>query len=85
LLAGTALMFSTRFLLMAIGSALGGWAAGDFRLRSRFYSSTPPRYAISAFSVWLIPEEATREKDNYELRITNNNSDEKRDRLLSRN
>src|SRR6188768_327229 len=27
LLAGTALLFSTRFLLMAIGSALGGWAA----------------------------------------------------------
>src|SRR5215203_3887920 len=30
LLAGTALMFSTRFLLMAIGSALGGWAAYFF-------------------------------------------------------
>src|SRR6188768_1225593 len=30
LLAGTALLFSTRFLLMAIGSALGGWAAAIF-------------------------------------------------------
>ena len=30
LLAGTALMFSSRFLLMAVGSALGGWAAAVF-------------------------------------------------------
>ena len=30
LLAGTALMFSSRFLLMAVGSALGGWAAAAF-------------------------------------------------------
>ena len=36
LLAGTALMFSTRFLLMAIGSALGGFAAVLFRLQNRF-------------------------------------------------
>ena len=31
LLSGTALMFSTRFLLMAVGSALGGWAAAIVR------------------------------------------------------
>jgi MFS family permease len=76
LLAGTALMFSTRFLLMAIGSALGGWAAAIFGYEVAFLINAAS-FAISAFSVWLIPEEATREKDNYELRITNNNSDEK--------
>ena len=36
LLAGTALMFSTRFLLMAIGSALGGWAAAIFGYKAAF-------------------------------------------------
>ena len=36
LLAGTALMFSSRFLLMAIGSALGGWAAAIFGYKVAF-------------------------------------------------
>jgi MFS family permease len=36
LLAGTALMFSTRFLLMAIGSALGGFAAAFFGYKTAF-------------------------------------------------
>src|SRR5438105_4620891 len=36
LLAGTALLFSTRFLLMAIGSALGGWAAAIFGYKVAF-------------------------------------------------
>jgi MFS family permease len=36
LLAGTALMFSSRFLLMAIGSALGGWAAAVFGYQVAF-------------------------------------------------
>jgi MFS family permease len=60
LLAGTALMFSTRFLLMAIGSALGGFAAFAFGYKVAFVINAIS-FAISAFSVWLIPEEATRE------------------------
>lgn len=62
LLAGTALMFSTRFLLMAIGSALGGWAAVVFGYKIAFMINAAS-FLISAFSVWLIPEEAVREKD----------------------
>lgn len=59
LLAGTALMFSTRFLLMAIGSALGGFAAYAFGYQIAFIINAAS-FAVSAFSVWLIPEEATR-------------------------
>jgi MFS family permease len=62
LLAGMALLFSTRFLLMAIGSALGGWAAAVFGYEVAFIINAAS-FAVSAFSVWLIPEEATREKD----------------------
>jgi len=62
LLAGTALMFSTRFLLMAIGSALGGWAAAVFGYKIAFLINAAS-FLASAFSVWLIPEEATRERE----------------------
>ncbi len=61
LLAGTALMFSSRFLLMAVGSALGGWAAVVFGYQVAFVINAVS-FAVSAFSVWLIPEAATREK-----------------------
>ncbi len=61
LLAGTALMFSSRFLLMAIGSALGGWAAAIFGYQVAFIINAVS-FAISAYSVWLIPEEAVREE-----------------------
>ena len=60
LLAGTALMFSTRFLLMAIGSALGGFASAYFGYKVAFIINAVS-FAFSAFSVWLIPEEATRD------------------------
>lgn len=62
LLAGTALMFSTRFLLMAIGSALGSLAVYYFDYKVAFIINAVS-FAVSAFSVWLIPEEATRESD----------------------
>ncbi len=62
LLAGTALMFSTRFLLMAIGSALGGFAAFYFGYKIAFIINAAS-FAASAFSVWLIPEEATRDDE----------------------
>ena len=61
LLAGTALMFSTRFLLMAIGSALGGWAAAAFGYQVAFIINAAS-FLISAYSVWLIPEVATRDE-----------------------
>jgi MFS family permease len=61
LLAGTALMFSTRFLLMAIGSALGGWASAAFGYEIAFVINAAS-FVVSAFSVWLIPEEAVREQ-----------------------
>jgi MFS family permease len=60
LLAGTALMFSTRFLLMAIGSALGGWASAAFGYQVAFIINAAS-FLVSAYSVWLIPEEATRD------------------------
>jgi MFS family permease len=62
LLAGTALMFSSRFLLMAIGSALGGWAAAIFGYQVAFIINAAS-FLVSAYSVWLIPEEAVREAD----------------------
>lgn len=62
LLAGTALLFSTRFLLMAIGSALGGWAAAAFGYKAAFIINAAS-FLISAYTVWLIPEEATRDEE----------------------
>ncbi|HKX84293.1 MAG TPA: MFS transporter [Pyrinomonadaceae bacterium] len=62
LLAGTALMFSTRFLLMAIGSALGGWAAAVFGYKAAFLINAAS-FLVSAYTVWLIPEEATRDAE----------------------
>ena len=63
LLAGTALMFSTRFLLMAVGSALGGWAAYFFGYQIAFIINAVS-FLISAYTVWLIPEEAVSERWN---------------------
>jgi MFS family permease len=62
LLAGTALLFSTRFLLMAIGSALGGWAAAVFGYEVAFVINAAS-FAVSAWTVWLIPEHAVREDE----------------------
>jgi len=60
LLAGTALMFSTRFLLMAVGSALGGWASAFFGYQVAFIINAAS-FLVSAWTVWRIPEEATRD------------------------
>ena len=62
LLSGTALMFSTRFLLMAVGSALGGWAAYSFGYQVAFIINAIS-FLASAYLVWLIPEEATRDRE----------------------
>lgn len=65
LLAGTALMFSTRFLLMAIGSALGGWASAIFGYEAAFIINAAS-FLASAYTVWLIPEESVREQETAE-------------------
>lgn len=61
LLSGTALMFSTRFLLMAVGAALGGIASVFFGYDIAFIINAIS-FLVSAFSVWLIPEEAMRQR-----------------------
>jgi MFS family permease len=61
LLSGTALMFSSRFLLMALGSALGGIASAYFGYEIAFVINALSFFA-SAISIWLIPEEAMREE-----------------------
>lgn len=55
LLAGNALMFSTRFLLMSLGAALGGWASARFGHQVAFVINALS-FLVSAYSIWLIPE-----------------------------
>src|SRR5712691_9902834 len=60
LLAGNALMFSSRFLLMSFGAALGGWTAANVGYRAAFIVNAAS-FLASAFSVWLIPERETKQ------------------------
>ncbi|MCU1265662.1 MAG: Major facilitator transporter [Acidobacteria bacterium] len=60
LLAGTALMFSSRFLLMSFGAALGGWTAASFGYKAAFIVNSLS-FLVSAYSVWSIPDRATRQ------------------------
>jgi MFS family permease len=55
LLAGNALMFSSRFLLMTVGAALGGAASASFGYRVAFLVNAIS-FLVSAWSIWLIPE-----------------------------
>jgi len=59
LLAGNALMFSSRFLLMSLGAALGGWTAANVGYRAAFIVNAVSFFG-SALSVWLIPEHETK-------------------------
>lgn len=61
LLAGNVLMFSSRFLFMSLGSALGGWTAAYVGYEAAFIINALSFFA-SAYSVWLVPEEETRQK-----------------------
>ena len=54
LLAGNALMFSSRFLLMMLGAGLGGWAAVIFGYEIAFVINAAS-FVASAVSIWLIP------------------------------
>jgi len=60
LLAGNALMFSSRFLLMSFGAALGGLTAANVGYRAAFIVNAIS-FVGSAFSVWLIPDDQTRQ------------------------
>ena len=60
LLAGNALMFSSRFLLMSFGAALGGWTAANVGYRAAFIVNAIS-FVASAFSVWLISDDQTRQ------------------------
>jgi MFS family permease len=63
LLAGNALMFSSRFLLMSFGAALGGWASARFGYQTAFIINAVS-FLVSAYSIWLIPETAMREEQS---------------------
>lgn len=60
LLAGNALMFSSRFLLMSFGAALGGWTAANVGYQAAF-GINAVSFLASAYSVWMIPERETRQ------------------------
>lgn len=60
LLAGNALMFSSRFLLMAIGAAMGGAVSARFGYRAAFVIDSLS-FLVSAYSVWLIPGHEMRQ------------------------
>ena len=59
LLAGNALMFSSRFLLMSLGAALGGWTAAHVGYSAAFVINAVSFFG-SAYSVWLVPDAETR-------------------------
>ena len=60
LLAGNALMFSSRFLLMSLGAALGGWTSANVGYAAAFVINAIS-FLASAYSVWLVPERETRQ------------------------
>jgi MFS family permease len=65
LLAGNALMFTSRFLLMSFGAALGGWASAYFGYQTAFIINAVS-FLVSAYTIWLIPEKEMREEESAE-------------------
>ncbi|MGB7925792.1 MAG: MFS transporter [Pyrinomonadaceae bacterium] len=63
LLAGNALLFSSRFLLMSVGAALGGAASARFGYHVAFIIDALS-YIVSAYAIWLIPEGDLKAKDD---------------------
>ncbi|MBV9958244.1 MAG: MFS transporter, partial [Acidobacteria bacterium] len=61
LLAGNSLMYSSRFLLSAVGMALGSAASARFGYGVAFVINSLS-FAASAYSVWLVPEREMREE-----------------------
>jgi MFS family permease len=60
LLAGNALMFSSRFLFMSLGAALGGWTAANVGYEWAFIINALS-FLVSAYSIWLVPDKETRQ------------------------
>src|SRR6266478_7620014 len=77
LLAGNALMFSSRFLLMSLGAALGGLTAANIGYKAAFIVNAFS-FLASAYSVWLIPERETKQDNS-----TNKARSEKRHSFIS--
>lgn len=65
LLAGNALMFSSRFLLMSVGAALGGAASARFGYEVAFVINAVS-FIVSAYSIWLIPESEMKQESKAE-------------------
>ena len=65
LLAGNALMFSSRFLLMSVGAALGGWTASKVGYSAAFIINAVS-FLLSAYSIGLVPDQETRQKPSAE-------------------
>jgi Major Facilitator Superfamily len=63
LLAGNALMFSSRFLLMSFGAALGGFTSANVGYKAAFIVNAVS-FLASAYSVWLVPERETRQAES---------------------
>lgn len=63
LLAGNALMFSSRFLLMSVGAALGGAASARFGYEVAFVINAVS-FMASAYSIWLIPESEMKQEES---------------------
>ena len=66
LLAGNALMFSSRFLLMSVGAALGGSASAAFGYEIAFVINAAS-FVASAISIWLIPDRAMYDEQSQNL------------------
>ena len=63
LLAGNALMFSSRFLFMSLGAALGGWTSAHFGYSAAFIINAVS-FLASAYSVWLVPAQQMQQPAN---------------------
>jgi MFS family permease len=61
LLAGNALMFSSRFLFMSLGAALGGWTAAHVGYNAAFVINSAS-FLASAYSVWLVPDKEMQQR-----------------------
>lgn len=77
MLAGNALMFSSRFLLMSIGAAAGGVATETLGYRAAFVLNALA-FVLSALCIWRVPEEAMRSETERRagLMTGENSSDE---------
>lgn len=65
MLTANVLMFSTRFLQLTLGAALGGLTAAKFGYTAAFIINSLS-FVASAFFIWLIPDKAMRSSEAVE-------------------